>query len=69
MVKITESKYKYTVPGLFEVPFVQVNIVGDPADMRLVDVHHHTDAHLVLSLKQSYGRGRRLSRKNPDGLW
>jgi sulfur carrier protein ThiS len=42
---VPERKHVDFVPGPFEGTFIQVYIICDAADMRLVRVHHHPDAH------------------------
>jgi len=55
--EIAEGEDEDVVSGAFQVAFVQVNVIGDPADVRLVGVGHHSDAHGVapiLSLCESF---------------
>ena len=42
---IAKRKYINLVPCTFEGTFIQVNIICDAAYIRLVRIHHHSDAH------------------------
>ena len=43
--KIAKRKHIHLVPGIFEDTLIQVNIISDSANIRLVGVSHHTDTH------------------------
>lgn len=50
VVYITKGEDIHMVTLLFKVLLVQGNIVGDAADMGFIGVHHHPDAHIILTL-------------------
>jgi len=45
ILKIAKSEDVDLMPCGFEGAFVQVNVIGDAADVRLVGVCHHADTH------------------------
>jgi len=50
------------VTRLFEIAFIQIDIICDPADMRFVGIRHHSDSHNTivqassLACQDTYGR-------------
>jgi hypothetical protein len=45
MVRLAEGENVYIVPGFFKIAFVQVDIVGDTANVGFVSICHHANAH------------------------
>ena len=45
LVRLTEGEHVNIVSGLFEIAFVQIDVIGNAANVRLVSVCHHSDAH------------------------
>ncbi len=45
IILIAEGEDEDLMPRLFEIALVQLDVIRDPADVRLVDVCHHPDSH------------------------
>ena len=43
--KIAKSEHMDLVPCIFQGTFIQVNIIGNPAYIRLIKIHHHSNTH------------------------
>jgi hypothetical protein len=43
--KIAKGEHIYLMPCVFEGAFIQVNIISNPAYIRLIKIHHHSDMH------------------------
>jgi len=44
-IQVAEGEDVHVVTCLLEIAFVQVDVIRDPADVRFVRIHHHSDAH------------------------
>jgi len=75
IIGLAKRKYIHVVSSFLKVPFVQVDIICDAANVGLVSICHHANAHgsafigyvgipEELRSLQSYGMGERLSSKN-----
>ena len=59
IILVAECEYENFVSRFFKIAFVQINVIRNAADMRLVNVGHHGDAHEYMV------QGRRRSVKAP----